>query len=94
VRIGDHRAPSFSDVSDCRAQASRQADLEYPDRILSTSHPSGEVRYKNPDWSPAEDWFFKLCMQSKGYTLAPTPPRLPQPGVINTAPPKLAPSAS
>jgi len=74
-KLEDHGAPSFRDTSDCRVEAKRQADLQYPERFRSTNAASGEVRYIDPNWFFAEDWFFKLCMRRKGYAPVPTPQR-------------------
>lgn len=61
----DHSSPTFTDISECRTDARRQAYLRYPDQAV---RERDMVRYtSNPDRFPAENRFFEQCIGRKGF---------------------------
>ena len=65
INDADGSTPSMSDVSDCRAESKRQAELRYPSQPMPRTSSPGDPVYKqqDPDRFPAEIRFFELCMQ-------------------------------
>jgi hypothetical protein len=66
----NRQQPSLSDTSDCRAQAQRQAEQQYPRRTNSRGAPLADYASNEIDRFPTELSLFKLCMRSKGYSVS------------------------
>jgi hypothetical protein len=61
----DRSIPTVGDISECRADARRQAHLRYPDQAVQEQR---SVRYiSSPDRFPAENRFFEECIRRKGF---------------------------
>ena len=62
--------PGLSDISDCRAQARRQAEQYYPHRTSPRGAPLADYATNDADRFPAELSLFRQCMQGKGYEVS------------------------
>lgn len=57
--------PSSDDLSDCRTQASRQAEMRFPYPPRDVSRPQVDEMQTRTDRSAAERRYFEQCVQQK-----------------------------
>src|SRR6266540_2413919 len=69
----DHARPTLADSTDCRAQARRQAEMRFPDRVLDVpAGPGTRTSVTLPsdgDRFAAENRLYAQCMGQKGFEL-------------------------
>jgi hypothetical protein len=63
-RQDDRSPPGMSETSDCRFQARRQAEIQYPDR---PREQAGRFPGYDDRRFPAELAFYEECMRRKGF---------------------------